>query len=176
MVKKGIEYFINTQKKNGGWEARWGNNYIYSFGAVIPALNKVGYNLNQPWIKRAVNFILQHQNLDGGFGESPLSYQSDKWCGVGISTPSQTAWALLGLLEIERTGVMDVRNSVEKAIQFLINEMDREGKWEDKSVVGTGHRGFLMMMFLVYANTWPLIAVSRYQRYFGNGKGNLKHY
>jgi len=175
VVKRGIEYLINTQKPNGGWEARWGNNYIYAFGAVIPGLKKVGYDLNQPWIRKAVSFILQHQNLDGGFGESPLSYKSEKWCGVGISTPSQTAWALLGLLEIKRADVMDVGNSVERAVQFLINEMDREGKWEDKSVVGTGHRGFLMMMYLTYPHTWPLIAMSRYQRYFGEGEIDLRN-
>jgi len=175
VVKKGIEYLINTQKPNGGWEARWGNNYIYAFGAIIPGLKKVGYDLNQPWIRKAVSWVLQHQNLDGGFGESPLSYKSEKWCGVGVSTPSQTAWALLGLLEIKRADVMDVGNSVERAIQFLINEMDREGKWEDKSVVGTGHRGFLMMMYLTYPHTWPLMAMSRYQRYFGDGEVDLKN-
>jgi squalene-hopene/tetraprenyl-beta-curcumene cyclase len=175
VVKKGIEYLINTQKPSGGWEARWGNNYIYSFGAVIPGLKKVGYDLNQPWIRKAVSWVLQHQNLDGGFGESPLSYKSEKWCGVGVSTPTQTAWALLGLLEIKRADVMDVGDSVERAVQFLINEMDREGKWEDKSVVGTGHRGFLMMMYLTYPHTWPLIAMSRYQRYFGESEVDLKH-
>jgi squalene-hopene/tetraprenyl-beta-curcumene cyclase len=174
IVKRSIDYLINVQKPNGGWEARWGNNYIYSFGAIIPGLKKVGYNLNQPWIRKSVSWVLQHQNLDGGFGESPLSYKSEKWCGVGISTPTQTAWALLGLLEIKRADVMDVGDSVERAVQFLINEMDREGKWEDKSVVGTGHRPFLMMMYLTYPRTWTTIALSRYQRYFGEGEVELE--
>lgn len=166
VIKKAIDYIESTQKPSGGWEARWGNNYIYAFGAIIPGLTQVGYDLNKPWIRKAVSWVLQHQNLDGGFGESPLSYKSDKWAGIGISTPSQTAWALLGLLEVKKADIMDLGNSVERAVQFLINEMNREGKWEDKSVVGTGHRGFLMMMYLAYPYTWPLMAMSRYNDYF----------
>lgn len=177
-IKSAIDYLEATQKPSGGWEARWGNNYIYSFGAVIPGLKKVGYDLNKPWVRKSVSWILQHQNLDGGFGESPLSYKSEKWTGIGVSTPSQTAWALLGLLEIKKQDIMDLGNSVERAVQFLINEMDREGKWEDKSVVGTGHRGFLMMMYLAYPYTWPLMALSRYYEYFGgvDDVNILKHH
>ena len=32
------------------WSARWGINYVYAVGAVLPGLARIGYNLNQGWV------------------------------------------------------------------------------------------------------------------------------
>lgn len=48
---------------------------------------------------KSVMWLLKCQNEDGGFGESTLSYVDKNWAGKGKSTPSQTAWALLALIE-----------------------------------------------------------------------------
>ena len=45
-----------------------------------------------------MEWLADHQNEDGGWGESVLSYRDPGWIGRGDSTASQTAWALLGLL------------------------------------------------------------------------------
>ena len=42
---------------------------------------------------------------DGGWGEDVRSYDDPKWAGVGDSTASQTAWALLGLVAVRRARV-----------------------------------------------------------------------
>jgi len=34
----------------GSWEARWGVNYIFSAGSVIPGLARIHYDLNEPWV------------------------------------------------------------------------------------------------------------------------------
>lgn len=102
LLRKAIRYLKDTQVKFGSWEGRWGINYIYAAGAVLPALKKINYNLNEPWIKKAVNWLVAKQNEDGGFGETTLSYNDpQKYNGVGVSTVTQTAWALLGMMAVQ---------------------------------------------------------------------------
>jgi squalene-hopene/tetraprenyl-beta-curcumene cyclase len=48
-------------------------------------------------IRRAVRWLEEHQNEDGGWGEDARSYDDPAWIGRGESTASQTAWALLAL-------------------------------------------------------------------------------
>ena len=106
-VKKAVNYIKKHQTKCGGWESRWGVNYIYSIGAVVSALTKfkeLQLN-NEPWLIKSIHWLLTCQNKDGGFGESTLSYKDSKWIGKGISTPSQTAWAILALVECKKSNI-----------------------------------------------------------------------
>ena len=50
------------------WMARWGINYVYAVGAVLPGLARIGVNLNQPWITKAIKKLQEVQHQDGGFG------------------------------------------------------------------------------------------------------------
>jgi len=63
----------------------------------------VGENMTQPWITKAVNWIIHHQNSDGGWGETCESYRNPELAGVGESTASQTGWALLALMAANKT-------------------------------------------------------------------------
>ncbi len=57
------------------------------------------------------------QNADGGWGESCGSYDDPDTRGVGTSTPSQTAWALLGLLAAGD----DRSDSIAKGVRWLLD-------------------------------------------------------
>ena len=101
-VRRGIDYLLREQEEDGSWFGRWGVNYVYGTGAVLPALRAAGFAPDHPAIRRAVAWLEAHQNADGGFGEDCRSYDVGEaglaWRGRGESTPSQTAWALLGLV------------------------------------------------------------------------------
>ena len=48
------------------------------------------------------------------------------------------------------------------AADYILNNFhDNEGRFFDRSVVGTGHRGVLNLQYPVYAYTFPLVALSR---------------
>jgi squalene-hopene/tetraprenyl-beta-curcumene cyclase len=47
---------------------------------------------------------------------------------------------------------------------LLKNFKDNNGKFFDRSVVGTGHRGLLNLQYPVYAYSFPLIALSRLKK------------
>jgi len=98
LVAKGLAYLYRSQGADGSWFGRWGVNYVYGTGAVLPALAAVGEDMSQPVVRRAVAWLTAHQNDDGGWGETCASYVDPSLRGTGESTASQTAWALIALL------------------------------------------------------------------------------
>jgi squalene-hopene/tetraprenyl-beta-curcumene cyclase len=101
-VRRGVTWLLKAQEADGSWFGRWGSNYVYGTGAVVPALIAAGVRPGKPVIRRAVRWLADHQNPDGGWGEDLKSYEDGDlraaWAGRGESTASQTAWALLALL------------------------------------------------------------------------------
>ena len=97
-ARRGVVWLLRAQEKDGSWFGRWGANYIYGTGAVVPALIAAGVRPGKPAIRRAVEWLEAHQNPDGGWGEDMRSYDDPSLAGRGASTASQTAWALLALL------------------------------------------------------------------------------
>ena len=85
-VSRGFDYVISEQEEDGSWFGRWGVNYIYGCGAVLPALEAIGEDMSQPYIRRCVNWLMGHQNDDGGWGESCASYVDPAIHGIGPST------------------------------------------------------------------------------------------
>jgi squalene-hopene/tetraprenyl-beta-curcumene cyclase len=118
----------------------------------------VGEDVQAPYLQKAVFWLLGHQNADGGFGEGTRSYEDAAWAGRGVSTPSQTAWALLALIE---TG-LGHSPSAERAVDYLLREFEREGKWVDSSTVGTGHPRVVYLNYPSYPYAFPLQALARY--------------
>eukprot|EP00831_Metopus_contortus_P082541 TRINITY_DN894_c0_g2_i1.p1 TRINITY_DN894_c0_g2~~TRINITY_DN894_c0_g2_i1.p1 ORF type:complete len:295 (-),score=29.37 TRINITY_DN894_c0_g2_i1:72-956(-) len=146
VLKKAVNYIKGQQTKFGAWEARWGLNYIYGVGAALPGLRRVGVHMQEKWIAESVSWLLSCQNKDGGFGESTKSYIDEKYAGKGVSTPSQTAWALLALLEVRHHYVTE--DAIQKAVQYLLNDFRKRGTWFDSSSVGTGHRKILYLSLI----------------------------
>lgn len=170
-VKKAIQYFKNEQKPFGSWEARWAVNYIHTAGNVVSSLSKIGYDVEEPWVRKAVDWMLSKQNKDGGWGESTLSYKAGaNMEGVGVSTPTQTAWVLFGLIEIADKPNYNVTEQIFQGIRYLQSAHKKHGEWLDESPVGTGHRGILSMQYPAYAKAFPPMAISRFLNKFGEGK------
>ncbi len=172
-VAPAFRYFaINYLKKSrspaiGAWDGRWGVNYIYGTSAVVCGLAAVGINNNDDLVRSGLEFISSCQNADGGFGETSKSYDNAAFAGKGTSTPSQTAWALLALLEDypRYTAQIDV------AAAYLVNAFARDGKWIDTQAVGTGHPKVNYIEYPSYPYGFPLLALSKYLRVINGAPG-----
>jgi squalene-hopene/tetraprenyl-beta-curcumene cyclase len=97
-VQKAIKFILSEQEPDGSWFGRWGVNYIYGTFLVLRGLDAIGFDHNEPQVQQAAEWIRMVQNADGGWGETCGSYEDPNTRGVGPSTPSQTAWAMLALL------------------------------------------------------------------------------
>jgi squalene-hopene/tetraprenyl-beta-curcumene cyclase len=156
--ERGVEWLLAEQEASGAWFGRWGVNYIYGTGSVVPALVAAGIPRDHPAIRRAVRWLESVQNGDGGWGEDLRSYSSAEWIGRGASTASQTAWALLALLSAgERDG-----SAVERGIRWLADTQREDGTWDEPYFTGTGFPRDFSLNYHLYRLVFPLTALGRY--------------
>ncbi|MEM9276750.1 MAG: squalene--hopene cyclase, partial [Cyanobacteria bacterium P01_F01_bin.143] len=95
---KAIAFLLNEQETDGSWFGRWGVNYIYGTSIALCALAALDSQKYRDRINRGAAWLKACQNADGGWGETCRSYNDDRLKGQGVSTASQSAWALIGLL------------------------------------------------------------------------------
>jgi squalene-hopene/tetraprenyl-beta-curcumene cyclase len=138
-------------------------NYIYGTGAALPALRAAGEDMASPYVRRAVRWLTQKQNKDGGWGETCESYADPRLAGEGSSTASQTAWALLALLAADRDGDASADRAVERGVAYLVERQEEDGQWEEPQFTGTGFPGDFYIKYHLYRNYWPLMALGRYR-------------
>jgi squalene-hopene/tetraprenyl-beta-curcumene cyclase len=188
-VRRGVVWLLRAQESDGSWFGRWGANYVYGTGAVVPALIAAGVLPSKPPIRRAVAWLKAHQNADGGWGESMRSYDDPAWAGRGESTASQTAWALLALLaagegatgpQAVDGGAVDggavdggavdggaaalqtAPGSVERGVRWLADHQRPDGTWDEPQYTGTGFPGDFYINYHLYRLVFPVSALGRY--------------
>jgi squalene-hopene/tetraprenyl-beta-curcumene cyclase len=155
-AQEALRWLIAHQEPDGSWWGRWGVNHIYGTGAVVPALIAAGVAPSELCIRRAVDWVTEHQNRDGGWGEDPRSYDTPEWVGRGESTASQTAWALLTLHAAgERSGAMA------RGVQWLVDTQREDGSWEEPQYTGTGFPSDYYINYHLYRLVFPVMALGR---------------
>lgn len=157
-VHRGVQFLQEKQEHDGSWYGRWGVNYIYGTSQVLRGLRTIGIDMNEPWIRRGRDWLESCQNEDGGWGETVASYDDPALRGRGVSTASQTAWALLGLTAFSEVE----RSSIQKGIQYLISTQNPDGSWSESLITGTGFPRVFYLKYDMYRNNWPLMALARY--------------
>ena len=183
-VARALSYVFDEQEEDGPWFGRWGVNYIYGTGAVLPALEALDVDMTSEPVERAVRWLLEHQNVDGGWGESCASYADPRHRGRGPSTPSQTSWAVIALVSAGR----GTHPATRRGIEHLLGTQLSDGSWDEPYFTGTGFPGYgigqrldryltpedsgyqgaelpagFMINYHMYRHYWPLTALGRYK-------------
>ncbi len=168
-INRAIAYLKQEQEVDGSWFGRWGVNYIYGTSGVLSALSLLSPKHHQLTLQRGMNWLIRCQNPDGGWGETCDSYKDPNLKGKGVSTASQTAWALLGLMAGgEATGEFP-QDAVENGIQYLLSTQLPNGSWEEHEFTGTGFPQHFYIRYHFYCQYFPLLALGRYQQIQAKG-------
>jgi len=123
-------------------------------------LKQAGEDMAQPYIQKAAEWLRSRQNDDGGWGETCQSYDDARLAGMGPSTPSQTAWAVMGLMAI--VGHDD--EAVRKGIEHLRRTQRSDGTWDERYYTGTGFPRVFYLKYHGYRLYFPLWALGVYSR------------
>jgi squalene-hopene/tetraprenyl-beta-curcumene cyclase len=166
-VRRGIQFIKDDQETDGSWFGRWGTNYIYGTWSALNALNAVGEDMSQPWIRKAVQWLIEQQRDDGGWGEDGATYWKERRGEAKASTPSQTAWAMMGLMaagEVEH-------DSVARGAQYITNAPRDGAKWDEPWYTAVGFPRVFYLRYHGYSAYFPTWALGRYARLMsGNSK------
>ena len=160
---RGIAYLIREQEADGSWFGRWGVNYIYGTSGVLAALNLIAPTRCREQIEQGAAWLVSCQNFDGGWGETCASYDDASLKGQGISTASQTAWALLGIMAAVEGIDFAGETAVERGIKYLLETQQADGTW-DEIVSGTGFPCHFYLKYHLYQQYFPLQALARYYK------------
>ncbi|HEY6486200.1 MAG TPA: squalene--hopene cyclase [Candidatus Cybelea sp.] len=153
-VARGLTYLRETQKPSGSWFGRWGVNHIYGTWCVISAL--CALKTGQEMMERAAAWLLSVQNPDGGWGESCHSYVDESFAGIGASTASQTAWAILGL----QLAGHPQHPAVAAGLEYLCKRQRNDGTWDERECTGTGFPRDFYINYHLYRHLFPTMALA----------------
>jgi squalene-hopene/tetraprenyl-beta-curcumene cyclase len=164
IVDKAVRYIRQTQEADGSWFGRWGVNYIYGTWQVLTGLRAVGVSLDDPLVTSAANWLLCCQQPCGGWGESCDTYEDPSLRGTGNVTPSQTAWAVLGLI----AAGMHESEATARGIRSLVESQHDDGSWPEPDFTGTGFPRVFYLKYHYYRVYFPLMALARWSETLGH--------
>ena len=158
-IQRGVDFLLRTQEQDGSWYGRWGVAYIYGTFLALRGLRAAGVSDREACVLRAGEWLRSIQNADGGWGESCASYDQLSFVPA-TSTPSQTAWAVLGLL----AGGDETSGSLLKGVEYLIESQRPDGTWDEQLATGTGFPKVFYLSYHLYRNSFPLLALSAWAK------------
>ena len=153
VIDEATAYLQAAQRASGSWHGRWGVNHVYGTWCAVSGLTTARRAPGS--VARAAAWMRRRQNPDGGWGESCISYTDESFAGVGASTASQTAWALMTLQAAG--GAPD--ETMRAGAAFLV---DRQAQrtWSEPEHTGTGFPGDFYINYHLYRHIFPLMALA----------------
>jgi squalene-hopene/tetraprenyl-beta-curcumene cyclase len=153
-VRRGVHYLLANQESNGSWYGRWGVNYVYGTFLALRGLRAADPKAGRTAIGKAARWLQSVQQPDGGWGESCAGYAKRHFVPAA-STPSQTAWALLGL-----AAAGEARSAaVQRGVRFLLERQRPDGNWDEAGTTGTGFPTVFYLTYHLYRHYFPLLAL-----------------
>ena len=159
VMARALAWLKREQEDDGSWFGRWGTNYIYGTWSVLCALNAAGVPAGDVAMRKAVGFLLATQREDGGWGENNESYGNAPRGHYHRSNPSQTAWALLGLMAAGEAE----EPAMARGIAWLASSQKPDGEWDEEPYTAVGFPRVLYLRYHGYRLIFPLLALARYR-------------
>jgi squalene-hopene/tetraprenyl-beta-curcumene cyclase len=171
-VRKGLRFLLNMQCENGAWWCHWWAGYLAGTGYVLEALGRLGLRYGarpsqqdnllaeaDGAMIRAIDFLLTHQNADGGWGETVKADFDIEEAGIGESGPLHTAFVLFNLLAC---GYPVEAPETRRGYEYLLGTMTSDGRWEDDQAAFTVIPRTLYYRYPLANYVLPLDAMTSY--------------
>ena len=167
---RALAYVKSQQRADGSFYGSWGICFTYGtmFAVEAMSLNGETYSTSRH-IRNAVEFLVSKQMKDGGWGESYLSSETEKYVHSERSLVVQTSWALIALILAKPPAIY--KSNIEHAIKLLMARQTKTGEWLQEETEGVFNRT-CMIGYPNYRHYFPIKALGMYDRY-QSGVGSI---
>lgn len=162
-IANAVKYLLTHQREDGSWYGRWGVNYVYGTFLALRGLKAAGIVPSHPAVRKANEWLRSVQRADGGWGEDCSSYAAHEFVPAA-STPSQTAWGLIGLAAADS----HADAAVTRGLDWLLSNQDVNGGWREELMTGTGFPNVFYLSYGLYSHYFPLLALGTWAKRFGS--------
>jgi squalene-hopene/tetraprenyl-beta-curcumene cyclase len=156
-VRRGVEWLVRHQEDDGSWGGRWGVAFLHGACFALRGLAAAGESDREAYVLRGGEWLRSIQNADGGWGESCASYDHGQFV-PGPSAPSQTAWAIMGLVAGGDADSLSVRHGIE----YLVETQRPGGGWAEESATGTGFPQVFYLNHSLCRDYFPILALAAF--------------
>jgi squalene/oxidosqualene cyclase-like protein len=156
-IKHGVERIRRNQRPDGSWEGSWGVCFTCGAWYGVRGMRAAGYAPDSPEIRHAVNFLIAHQNRDGGWGESYVSCLQRRYVPAPSSRAVNTAWSLMALVG---AGQAD-SDAAAQAARWLADIQQENGDWPSEPMTGVFNKTVLIH-YENYRRYFPVRALAEY--------------
>ncbi|MFS0723044.1 squalene--hopene cyclase [Paenibacillus sp. 1P07SE] len=163
LVRKGVDWLVKHQEKDGSWYGRWGICYIYGTWAALTGLAAAGVPADHKTVQHGAKWLEKIQQEDGGWGESCQSDQRKHYVPLPWSTLSQTAWALDALIAVHDKPTASMTRGIARLIELLESHGRGAGY-----PTGAALPGSFYIHYHSYDQIWPLLALAHYRTKYGS--------
>jgi squalene/oxidosqualene cyclase-like protein len=159
-IERGTQALLRAEPKGGGWPGFWGIDVTYGTFFASGGLRAAGLPPGHPALVRGARWLVEAQRPDGGWAESHEGLLTGNPTPLPEGEPSlvtQTAWALLTLLEV----APHERDSIDRGIAFLLDHQEAHGSWPPERATGVFFNT-AVLDYRLYRQVFPAWALARY--------------
>jgi hypothetical protein len=173
-TRRALRFLLDIQCGNGAWWSRWWAGYVVGTDSVLRMMGRLGlgctplFDAEDPLLgqaqaaaMRGIDFLVTHQNADGGWGETIESDSKMQLAGIGASTPLHTAYTASALLRCRFPADSSV---IRQGIAYLLDQMTADGRWEDHQATFTIFARTFYYAYPFHNLVLPLNALTDYLR------------
>jgi len=154
-IARGTQFLLDAQRADGSWEGAWGVCFTYGTWFAVNGLAVSDDPRARAAIDRACEFLIAHQQIDGGWGETVESCRERRYIHAETGQAVMTSWAVLALVRAGRAASPHVT----RGIEFLLHRQQADGTWPAEHIAGVFNHT-CAIHYDAYLRIFPLWALA----------------
>ena len=156
-ARRALDWLLRQQERDGSWFGRWGANYLYGTGAVLPALAACGLDGHES-VTAAVELARGASRIPAAASARTCAPTATAAGAAAASRPPPRPPGRSSALHAAGAGESEAAT---RAVSWLAETQRPDGGWDEPYYTGTGFPGDFYLNYHLYRDVFPVMALGR---------------